>query len=67
MDYGNLVGGTKPIFDSLTRNAVILDDKPSCFKCDYSQRRGDEEIVILTLLEARYAPSEQFPSVPRSN
>ena len=67
MDYGNLVGGLKPLGDSLTRNAVIFDDKPSCFKCDYSQRRGDEEIVILTLLEARYATPEQFPGVPRSN
>jgi len=67
MDYGNYVGGLKPMSDALTRQAVIQDDKPSCFKCDYSQRRGDEEIIILTLLEARYAPSEQFPSVPRPN
>jgi len=37
MDFANLVGGAKPLIDSLTDCGVIKDDNPDCFLCDYKQ------------------------------
>lgn len=39
-DYGNIVGGAKPIPDALKHHDVIVDDKPSCFKMEYLQVKG---------------------------
>jgi hypothetical protein len=37
VDYANLVGGAKPIPDSLKRLGYLKDDSPRWFHCDYSQ------------------------------
>ncbi len=57
-DYGNLVGGAKPIPDALITLGVITDDNPDCFSCEYSQRpaTADDSAdlnTIITLIEAR--------------
>ena len=59
MDYANLVGGCKPLIDCLTELAIIVDDSPSHFKCEYIQERGTETYTVLTLQEtgdARHSP-----------
>ncbi len=48
-DWGNLVGGAKPIPDALKRLGVICDDSPAHFKCSYEQICGDGQQTILTL------------------
>src|SRR3954471_20415593 len=35
VDYANLVGGAKPIPDSLIRLGYLKDDSPHWFSCDY--------------------------------
>lgn len=51
LDYGNLVGGAKPIADCLIELGVIVDDKPKHFHCDYLQRRvTDKSYTLITLL-----------------
>ena len=50
-DFGNLVGGAKPLVDCLTEHGVIFDDSPRFFTCDYSQYKGDANKTIITLLE----------------
>jgi hypothetical protein len=52
LDYGNLVGGAKPIPDCLKDFGVIKDDKPENFHCDYTQRHdpsieGYKTLIIL--------------------
>jgi hypothetical protein len=37
VDYANLVGGAKPIPDSLIRLGYLKDDSPRWFVCDYHQ------------------------------
>jgi hypothetical protein len=37
VDYANLVGGAKPIPDSLIRLGYLKDDSPRWFFCDYQQ------------------------------
>lgn len=52
MDYGNLVGGLKPVVDAMQREiggksrpikgaGIIIDDSPDRFIGIYEQRRGD--------------------------
>lgn len=55
LDFGNLVGGCKPIPDALIRIGAIPDDTSAHFKAEYSQDRGDREVVIITLWEIRDA------------
>lgn len=51
LDYGNLVGGAKPIPDCLIEAGVIVDDKPAYFSCGYSQlRTKGESYTLITLL-----------------
>lgn len=38
LDFGNLVGGAKPIPDCLIRLGYLRDDSPRWFTCEYSQR-----------------------------
>ena len=37
VDFANLVGGAKPIPDSLVRLGYLKDDSPRWFTCDYFQ------------------------------
>lgn len=37
VDYANLVGGAKPIPDSLIRLGYLKDDSPRWFFCEYQQ------------------------------
>jgi hypothetical protein len=53
VDYANLVGGAKPIPDSLIRLGYLKDDSPRWFHCDYAQTtvpKADErtELEFLT-------------------
>lgn len=50
MDYANLVGGAKPLIDSLIKCRMIVDDRPANFECDYQQYPGDRSMTILTLI-----------------
>lgn len=52
-DYGNLVGGFKPVLDCLTELNVIEDDRPACFKADYQQVRGPVTQTVIELLDYR--------------
>jgi hypothetical protein len=51
LDYGNLVGGAKPIPDSLKRLGYIVDDSPQWFQCEYVQRPApaDAERTVIYL------------------
>lgn len=51
LDYGNMVGGAKPIPDVLIEMGTIVDDKPAHFACNYLQRRcAGESYTLITLL-----------------
>lgn len=53
-DYGNLVGGCKPLPDALINLGIIVDDDPAHFTCAYEQREADGNIkTIIELLEGR--------------
>lgn len=50
LDYGNLVGGAKPIPDCLRDLGWIKDDSPAWFECEYVQHkcpRKDEVTIIV--------------------
>lgn len=53
-DYGNLVGGFKPVLDCLTELNVIQDDRPACFKADYHQVQGPVTRTVIELLDYRF-------------
>jgi hypothetical protein len=42
LDYGNLVGGAKPIPDALVRLGYLYDDAPRWFTCDYFQTKVEK-------------------------
>lgn len=44
VDYGNLVGGAKPIPDALVRLGYLYDDNPRWFTCDYQQERAPKAL-----------------------
>ncbi len=49
-DYGNLVGGCKPLLDAMIKVGLIVDDRPSMLADYYFQRKsadGKDHIVIL--------------------
>lgn len=49
LDYGNLVGGAKPLVDALVKEGVLYDDKPRWLDEDYRQQptpKGRGRIVI---------------------
>lgn len=49
-DYGNLVGGCKPLLDAMTELGFIVDDRPSMLSDYYFQERsptGVDNIVII--------------------
>lgn len=48
-DFANLVGGAKPLIDSLVQLGIIRDDSEKHFKCSYSQEKGRISDTVLTL------------------
>jgi hypothetical protein len=48
-DLGNLVGGAKPVADSLQQLGVIVDDSPKHFKCSYEQLQDGTDRTVITL------------------
>jgi hypothetical protein len=49
LDYGNLVGGAKPIPDCLVRLGYLKDDSPDWMECAYAQTvvpKGEERTDI---------------------
>jgi len=54
-DHANLVGGFKPVVDSMIRAGLIQDDNPLLFKGFYFQERaeGDKGYVKITQLDPR--------------
>lgn len=53
LDYGNLVGGAKPIPDGLKRLGYIHDDSPAWFTCAYEQQRVPQALACTRIhLEA---------------
>lgn len=50
LDYGNLVGGCKPVIDAIVREGLLYDDSPTWLIEDYRQLRvakDAERTVIL--------------------
>jgi hypothetical protein len=37
LDYGNLVGGCKPLLDAMKQNGLIVDDSPKWIEDEYFQ------------------------------
>lgn len=58
MDFANVVGGAKPLIDSLRDCSIIEDDSPKYFECEYRQEKGDRNVTILTLVKADYGDSD---------
>lgn len=52
-DIGNLVGGCKPLIDTLKAYAVILDDREDCFAGYYDQERSPDGVdrIRIEILE----------------
>jgi hypothetical protein len=50
LDWGNLVGGSKPLADCMIEMEIIVDDRPANFCCNYEQIRSSESCTIITLL-----------------
>ncbi len=49
IDYGNLVGGAKPIPDALVKLGYLKDDKPKWMECSYKQvmvKKAEERTTI---------------------
>lgn len=44
IDYGNLVGGAKPIPDCFQRLGLIRDDSPRWFTCEYRQEAAPKAL-----------------------
>ena len=41
MDYGNLVGGCKPLVDALVKTKLLVDDNPTNLRDHYRQVISD--------------------------
>ena len=54
-DKANLIGGAKPLIDTLVKLGVIWDDDPTHFECDYKQEKGDVNATRLTLVRYDHA------------
>ncbi len=55
-DHANLVGGAKPLVDSIRDNHIVLDDAPPNILIDYDQEIGDRCYTLITLKETADAP-----------
>lgn len=52
-DYANLVGGGKPLVDSMVKLGYLVDDRPNTFQASYHQSKDDagENQVYIRLEE----------------
>lgn len=52
-DYGNLVGGGKPLIDAMVSLHYLLDDRPSLFQASYHQQSSgtDTNLIFIRLEE----------------
>lgn len=61
-DYGNLVGGGKPLIDAMVSLGFLLDDRPDLFQASYHQQpSGTKNHAILIRLE-EIVPNEESES-----
>ena len=51
-DYGNLVGGCKPLVDELVKAGLLVDDSPQHVVEEYDQERAPEHGVRIELQDA---------------
>ncbi len=49
-DYGNLVGGCKPLLDAMSRVGLIVDDRPSMLADYYFQKKSSDGTDHITIL-----------------
>jgi hypothetical protein len=49
LDYGNLVGGCKPVLDALVREGVIRDDSPRWVAEQYNQDKAPRGVEATRL------------------
>lgn len=49
-DYGNMVGGCKPLLDAMTRTNLIVDDRPSMLAEYYFQEKAPSGIPSLSIV-----------------
>ena len=54
-DHANLVGGAKPLVDTLKAFAVILDDRDDTFRGHYRQERSADGVDRYNILLMEYA------------
>ncbi|MBA3707818.1 MAG: hypothetical protein H0W83_03230 [Planctomycetes bacterium] len=68
VDFANLVGGAKPIPDSLIRLGYLKDDSPRWFSCDYHQTQVPkaEERTEIEFIPWAGPPDDEpeLPTVP---
>lgn len=50
-DYGNLVGGCKPLVDELVKAGLLVDDSPDHVIEEYDQERAPEHGVRIELVD----------------
>lgn len=54
-DEENLVGGGKPLVDAIKDYAVIIDDRPDCWKGYYRQVKSPDGVDRITIQLLEYA------------
>ena len=47
LDYGNLVGGCKPLLDALKHAKLIVDDSPDWIADSYKQEKGKPKTIAV--------------------
>lgn len=50
-DKGNLIGGCKPLMDSLVSHGLVFDDSPKWIEAHYFQERSHESSTRITIEE----------------
>ena len=62
LDYGNLVGGAKPLMDAIVKMGHLVDDSPKHSHQIYEQRkkaRGEEEGTLIEFVEPVLSKKER--------
>lgn len=47
LDFGNLVGGCKPLLDALKRACLIVDDNKEWLQDGYTQEKGEPQTKVV--------------------
>ena len=50
-DEANLIGGFKPIIDSMIKAGLIFDDNPDFFKAYYFQEKSESDLGYIQIIE----------------